>query len=281
MVSVKRAFIRGAHCWAGDAYNSAPGQVVRNRMGPQWDHAEPQGANPMKMGAPTEEQINRNKALLARIAAEGKWARAAQAGSRVYTQMKGERGMLTKTVTDESALGYEQALPVAPANPPVRPVTKADTDAAFDAATDVQSAFDAMSNRCEELKGNETARRSESRKAGAMTPDRDVLWQGDVGVVLLSDKTFKNLKPNLKPLTEGGSHVQVAVGTGIGARHMVSTAECSVFARQGTPLEGPVVVADGPWTLSHPEHQNCEFPPGTYGIVYQRQFAEELRRAAD
>jgi hypothetical protein len=102
-----------------------------------------------------------------------------------------------------------------------------------------------------------------------------------VGVVLLSDAAFKAMK-DLKPIGSGESRVQVAVGQGIGARHTVSIAEVHVYALPNAgPLDGPVVEAECPWTLTHPEHQNVTFPPGKYAICYQRMYADELRRAAD
>lgn len=163
-----------------------------------------------------------------------------------------------------------------------QPITREGTDAAFDAAQNAGGIYAAMRSRADEFKADEGQRGNTPRTAGAMTPDTDVLWQGDVGVVLLSKEAFKSLKTNLKPVANGGSHVQIAVGSGIGARHLVSTAEVEVLEREGSsPLDGPVVVAEGDWTLTHPEHQDVKFGPGCYGIHYQRQYAEELRRAAD
>lgn len=168
-----------------------------------------------------------------------------------------------------------------PAEMPVtQPMTREETDAAFEGANNAGEVYAAMRTRGDEFKASDKPGR-EPRKAGAMTPDTDILWQGDVGVVLLSDAAFKTMK-DLKPIGSGESHVQVAVGQGIGARHTVSTSEVHVHTLPNAgPLDGPVVVADCPWTLAHPEHQNVEFPPGAYAIHYQRQYAEDLRRAAD
>jgi len=170
------------------------------------------------------------------------------------------------------------ATPRAPVAPPI---TGEEIDQAFEGARDVLGVYTAMNARCDEFKGDGDNRGRESRKAGALTPDTDVLWQGDCGVILLSDKAFKELT-GLQPMGVGDSHVQVAVGEGAGSRHTVRTAEVRVFSWDNAgPLDGPVVVADQPWTLSHPKHQNCNFEAGKYRITYQRQFADDLRRARD
>jgi len=168
-----------------------------------------------------------------------------------------------------------------PAVKPVsRPMTREETDAAFGSANDAGGVYAAMRTRADEFKADDKAGRG-PRMAGAMTPDTDVLWQGDVGVVFLSDAAFNAMK-DLKPIGGGESYVQVAVGQGVGARHTVSTAEVRVLvAPNAGPLDGPIVEAACPWTMAHPEHQNVTFPPGKYAIHYQRQYAEELRRAAD
>lgn len=162
---------------------------------------------------------------------------------------------------------------------PAKQITGAGTDARFENASDAASVYDAMQARCEEFS---KADNSIDRQAGAMTPDVDVLWQGDVGVILLSKAAYSALQGKLKVMGSGASHVQVAVGEGIGSRHTVSTQEAVTFERSGSSvLDGPVVVADKPWTLCHPKHRNVTFGPGEYAITYQRQYAEELRRAAD
>lgn len=182
---------------------------------------------------------------------------------------------------DTAVLGG--ASPQTPMKIPVRPMTGEDVDAAFQNADDAGDVYNAMEMRCAEFRATEAERGRQARMAGAMTPDTDVMWQGDVGITLMSDAAFNAAKGQLKPITNGGSHVQVAVGTGVGARHTVSSAEVAVFTRaeQSNPLVGPVVVADKGFTLAHPEHQNVEFPPGNYGVCYQRMYADELRRAAD
>lgn len=163
---------------------------------------------------------------------------------------------------------------------PMPPMTQEETDAAFDNASDAGEVYAAMKTRADEFKASDQPGR-EPRMAGAMTPDTDILWQGDVGVVLLSPETYAAMR--LTPLYETDTtHVQVAIGSGIGARHLVSRDELDVLILdQPGVLDGPILCADKPWMLTHPEHQNVTFPPGRYAIRYQRQYAEDLRRAAD
>lgn len=162
---------------------------------------------------------------------------------------------------------------------PAKQITGAGTDARFENASDAAGVYDAMQTRCKEFSEMDN---SIDRQAGAMTPDVDVLWQGDVGVILLSKAAYAAISGKLKVMGNGASHVQVAVGEGIGSRHTVSTQEATTYARTGAgALDGPVVVSDKPWTLCHPKHRNVTFGPGEYAITYQRQYAEELRRAAD
>lgn len=166
--------------------------------------------------------------------------------------------------------------------PVTQPMTPVETDAAFDAASDAGSVYAAMRARADEFKAADKPGRK-PRVAGAMTPDKDVLWQGDVGIVRLSKAAFEDMRPHLTPVGVGESHVQIAVGSGVGARHTVSTKEVDVFAnsRAGI-LDGPVIVPKGDsWTLSHPEHQNLRSNEEPHAIRYQRQYAEELRRAQD
>jgi hypothetical protein len=159
-------------------------------------------------------------------------------------------------------------------------MTREETDAAFENANGAGNVYAAMRMRANEFKADDKPGR-EPRKAGAMTPDTDILWQGDVGVVLLSDAAFKAMGP-MHTVGGGESHIQIAVGSGIGARHLVLTSEVRVLTPPNAGvLDGPIVVADNPWTMTHPEHQDVTFPPGQYAIHYQRQYADDLRRAAD
>ena len=47
------------------------------------------------------------------------------------------------------------------------------------------------------------------------------------------------------------------------------------------PLDGPIIRSAHPMTINHPEHGTVTIPPSTYGIHYQRQYADKMRRVAD
>jgi hypothetical protein len=164
---------------------------------------------------------------------------------------------------------------------PVEPATRMGTDKAFETADDVGKAISAMETRCAEFRRDADARGNTPRTAGDMTPNKDVLYQGDVGVVLLCEKSARDAIAKGK-LVQVQGNIKVAVGEGEGSNHTVSSSECQVYEMtESNPLLGPIVVAPNGCTLSHPTHQDVELFPGTYRIVYQRSFAEELRRAQD
>lgn len=76
---------------------------------------------------------------------------------------------------------------------------------------------------------------------------------------------------------------QLAPGTTQGSRHcIVDLAGVEMFRlKDATPLDGPVFRSDRKIEIDHPEHGNLIVPPGVYGVTYQRQYAEELRRVQD
>ena len=87
-------------------------------------------------------------------------------------------------------------------------------------------------------------------------------------------------------------HTQVALGSTVGSRH-VATGNVRVYwpkskdaAVTGCPIPlfphdetarrvclGPIVEADAPWILDHPEHAPHEFPQGTYLLSFQFDYA--------
>ena len=90
----------------------------------------------------------------------------------------------------------------------------------------------------------------------------------------------------------GTGCVQVALGTGNGARHC---AEGSVQVFEGrqlpegvsAPLDadetetlGPVIVAAEAWALTHPEHPHHRLPAGVYQVTYQYD-PHTMRRVQD
>jgi len=92
---------------------------------------------------------------------------------------------------------------------------------------------------------------------------------------------------------------QLATGQTVGSRHCAE-GPVQVFwpasteaAVAGCPVSlytddaaaqreciGPVVVATGPWTLTHPEHAHHQFPAGCYFVSYQLDRVT-MRRVVD
>lgn len=83
---------------------------------------------------------------------------------------------------------------------------------------------------------------------------------------------------------------QVAVGTTIGARHVVKGDGVTVFEGKKLPSYlkvrvgfseadylGPVVVADGQFVLTHPEHAHHAMPAGVYQVTYQVDESTRMR----
>lgn len=76
---------------------------------------------------------------------------------------------------------------------------------------------------------------------------------------------------------------QLAPGTTQGSRHCLVSLDGVTMYRlaNATALDGPIVEAKSGCEIDHPEHGNLIVPPGVFGVVYQRQYAEELRRVLD
>lgn len=97
-------------------------------------------------------------------------------------------------------------------------------------------------------------------------PVGDVAQQGDV---------YIHVAPTDHPHGPRLATRQLAEGDTQGSRH-IAEGHVKIYAPT-TPtasmetgaLLGPVVVATGPWTLTHPEHPHHHYGPGTYAIVHQ------------
>lgn len=129
--------------------------------------------------------------------------------------------------------------------------------------------FKAIQQHAESIK-NDEAHTLETMSVG------DCWYQGDVRIMRLPA-----LPPNCEPIK---GEAQLAPGNTQGSRHILSSlAGIEMFRlADATPLDGPVFKADRPVTVTHPEHGDLTLnEPGIYGVTYQRQFAEELRRVAD
>ena len=129
--------------------------------------------------------------------------------------------------------------------------------------------FRAIKKHAESIKNDET-HRIETCSPG------DAWAQGDLLIVALDGvpKDAQAVKQVERQLAPGTTH---------GSRHcLVSLEGVSMFTlKDATALDGPIVEAKQGCEIDHPEHGNVILPPGVYGIVYQRQYAEELRRVQD
>ena len=104
----------------------------------------------------------------------------------------------------------------------------------------------------------------------------EIHWQGDVGILRIKEipeSAAKDKKPNS----------QLAPGTTKGSRHIIADISCiDMYVKSdATPLEGSIIDCKSPTEITHPEHGNVTIPEGIYAIVYQRAYADELRRVAD
>ncbi len=105
--------------------------------------------------------------------------------------------------------------------------------------------------------------------------------QGDVRIIRLPDNFVKEYVNDLK---EVSFNAQVAPGTTRGSRHEINTTGGVKMYKlaNGNAVDGPIIEADDPVTITHPEHGNvCNLPAGCYAFPGQRTFAEELKRTRD
>lgn len=135
-------------------------------------------------------------------------------------------------------------------------------------ATVTGKAFRNLSRHAEAIKNDE------HQAAGSMSPG-DAWAQGDILIVAL-DKVPENAVAMKQVAT------QLAPGSTQGSRHCLDSLNgLQVLEQKATPLDGPVIVSNREFTVTHPEHGDVTFQPGIYAVVYQRAFAEELRRVQD
>ena len=116
----------------------------------------------------------------------------------------------------------------------------------------------------------------------------DCVQQGDIHLVCI-----ESLPAGTK------TKRQLAPGNSQGSRH-IAEGECSVYqpkepaavaqivnslcrgAMVPAELVGPIVECHGETTITHPEHRHFRLPAKTvWAVVYQRQYADEIRRVQD
>lgn len=104
----------------------------------------------------------------------------------------------------------------------------------------------------------------------------DMWVQGDIGIMCL-DGLPLDAEVDPKPQS------QLAPGTTQGSRHcIVDLSAVTIYRlKSPSPLDGPIIEAPRGFTVEHPEHGDVTMPAGVYAIVYQRAFAQELRRVQD
>lgn len=121
----------------------------------------------------------------------------------------------------------------------------------------------------------ERIKNDDEHRVETMSPG-DAWAQGDL-LLLCLDKVPDGAVPL------GDPSEQLAPGDTQGSRHCLAALErITIYRLAGaTPLDGPVIDAPDGCRVNHPEHGDVTLPPGVYGIVYQRAYAEELRRVLD
>lgn len=116
----------------------------------------------------------------------------------------------------------------------------------------------------------------------------DVVRQGDLYLVCLESlpegtKTARQLAPGntqgSRHIAEGKCCVYLPKSPAAVARIISTVCRGSEVPEQ---LIGPLVECVGETTITHPEHGHRTLPAGTtWATVYQRAFAEEVRRVQD
>ena len=134
-----------------------------------------------------------------------------------------------------------------------------------------ETAFRQVAEQAERIKNDE------AHIVATMSPG-DMWAQGDIGIVALS------AKPTGCTVIENPT-AQLAPGTTQGSRHCIAASDMPNVklyrTKAPTPLDGPVIEAPEGFTVEHPEHGDVTLPPGVYGVIYQRQYAQELKRVQD
>ncbi len=105
----------------------------------------------------------------------------------------------------------------------------------------------------------------------------DMWAQGDIGILKL-----KSL-PKDATKTKEQNIAQLAPGNTQGSRHHLRSLDgiTQYKLANATVLDGPTIEATKEFWVDHPEHGNVKFEAGVYSVVFQRAFAEELRRVQD
>jgi len=109
----------------------------------------------------------------------------------------------------------------------------------------------------------------------------EVAHQGDVYIVRVATHNdvydiHEDLWPRTKKRGNATLNRQLVAGNTKGSRHVVEGEKVQVYTSPegSSALEGPTIVAEGEWTLTHPEHAHHKFGAGTYVAIFQRDFTQ-------
>lgn len=123
----------------------------------------------------------------------------------------------------------------------------------------------------------ENIKNDEHQRVKTCSPG-DSWAQGDLLLVCL-----ESLPRGCEKIADPQQQSQLAPGNTQGSRHVLASSEGVTQYRlsDATPLDGPILECRQGITIEHPEHGNVSLPAGVWGVVYQRAYAEELRRVQD
>ena len=106
-----------------------------------------------------------------------------------------------------------------------------------------------------------------------------MIRQGDIYLIAINPakafKVFGNVEVNLKSYTSevksNASSHQLVPGSTMGSRHTIPRDEITLFVNptNESSLVGPMIHAEKPFSLEHPEHAHFELPAGDYLVCYQ------------
>jgi hypothetical protein len=109
--------------------------------------------------------------------------------------------------------------------------------------------------------------------------DVRICRRAEIGTVLQQGDVYLHRVPDDHPHGKELGSRQVAVGEGIGSKHMAIGNRVSVFAGVELPsgvstdfkseMLGPLVISPKPWQLVHPVHPAHEVCEGAWQVTYQ------------
>lgn len=132
-----------------------------------------------------------------------------------------------------------------------------------------------------EQKANEAVKRVQQAPADV---ELRVTRRIEIGHVIQQGDIYVHRVPDSHSRGEliGKGKVQIALGTGNGARHYAEGDDIEVYDGVSLPewvtapggvdakeITGPLIVASSKLLIPHPEHPHHQLPNGTYQVTYQ------------